>query len=209
MFCNTNICRFPIYEIWHQATRSDVASTVFMVILLVAGTVALIAIQQTASRLTWSFARDDALLGSRLLGRIHPNLQVPVYCLIANNAVVFVIGCIFLGSSSAFNAFIGTGLILQQVTYAVPAMLLMYRVRSTKFLPAARSFRLPSILGWTVNGLTVAFAVIIVIFYNFPVVLPATGSNMSKSIVCRSSLESDLRRLYISGNWGDDHRCCC
>lgn len=31
-----------------------------MIILLVAGIVALIAIQQTASRLTWSFARDHA-----------------------------------------------------------------------------------------------------------------------------------------------------
>lgn len=108
----------PIYEIWYQATRSRTAATFFMAILLTAAIVALIAVQQTASRLTWSFARDNALVGSRWVGNIHSSLGVPVWALVANNAVVFIIGCVFLGSSTAFNAFIGTGLILQQVTYA-------------------------------------------------------------------------------------------
>lgn len=151
-----------------------------MAILLTAATVALIAVQQTASRLTWSFARDNALIGSKFIGHIHPKLNVPVWALLANNAVVFIIGCIFLGSSTAFNAFIGTGLVLQQVTYAIPAALLMYWGRSSNFLPVNRPFKLVAPVGWIVNFFTVAFAVIVLIFYNFPVVLPVTGSNMSE-----------------------------
>lgn len=150
-----------------------------MIILLVAGVIALIAIQQTASRLTWSFARDHALVGSRSLGKIHPKLNVPVWSLVANNSIVSIIGCIFLGSSTAFNAFIGTGLILQQVTYAMTAALLMYRRRSVSFLPSKRPFKLPGLVGWGVNFLTVAFALIVVVFYTFPVVLPVSSSNMS------------------------------
>lgn len=170
----------PIYEIWYQATRSRTAATLFMAILLTAAIVALIAVQQTASRLTWSFARDNALVGSRWVGNIHSSLGVPVWALVANNTVVFIIGCVFLGSSTAFNAFIGTGLILQQVTYAIPAALLMYRKRSSRFLPVNRPFKLFNPLGWVVNFFTVAFAIVVLIFYDFPVILPVTGSNMSK-----------------------------
>lgn len=172
---------FPIYEIWHQATRSGAAATAFVAILLVAAFAALSAIQQTASRLTWSFARDNAFIGSKFVRRIHPVLGIPVWGLIFNNIIVFIIGCIYLGSSTAFNAFIGTGLILQQLSYAFPAALLLYRRRAAIVLPSTRAFRLIGPIGWIANILTVVFAIIVLIFYNFPVILPVTGSNMSES----------------------------
>lgn len=175
------ILRMPIYEIWIQATQSQAAATAFMVLLLIGAIVALTAVQQTASRLTWSLGRDSAFLGSKYWGRVHPSLQVPVQSLFLNNFVVFIIGFIYLGSSTAFNAFIGTGLILQQATYAIPAALLLWQRRSSQYLPPHRPFRLPSILGWVVNIATVIFALVVVVFYNFPVVLPVTGSNMSGS----------------------------
>jgi choline transport protein len=136
---------------------------------------------QTASRLTWSFARDNALFGSQWLNKISPKQEVPIAALVFNFAIMFVIGCIYLGSTSAFNAFVGTGLILQHVTYAIPAALLMFRKRSSVWLLPNRSFRLPSIIGWFANTITVLFAIFVLIFYCFPVAMPITGSNMSES----------------------------
>jgi choline transport protein len=153
---------------------------VLLILLLFAGVVALIAIQQTASRLTWSFARDNAVLGCQYIGRVHDKLGVPVWALIANATVVSIIGCIFLGSTTAFNAFINTGLILQQVTFAIPAALLVLQGRPVHLLPVKRPFRLPGVVGWVVNFVTIAFSVVAVIFYNFPVELPVTSSNMSE-----------------------------
>jgi choline transport protein len=165
---------------WYEATKSPTAATVFVVLLCCAAIFALIGAQQTASRLTWSLARDRAIIGSQWLGEIHPMLQVPVWSLIFNFVVMFIIGCIYLGSSSAFNAFIGSGLVLQHISYAFPAALLMYRGRSKEWLPASRSFRLPSLMGWMVNAVTIGFALLVLIFYDFPTVLPVTGSSMSK-----------------------------
>jgi choline transport protein len=153
-----------------------------MVLLFIAATVALIAVQQTASRLTWSLGRDNALLGSEFLSRVHPTLKVPVWALLLNGFIVFIIGFIYLGSSTAFNAFIGTGLILQQITYAIPAALLVYRRRSTNYLPSNRPFKLFGPMGWVANLATIAFAIVVLVFYNFPVVLPVSGSNMSKCL---------------------------
>lgn len=119
-------------------------------------------------------------MGSSFLGQMHPTLEVPVWSLLFNYAIMFIIGCIYLGSSSAFNAFIGTGLVLQHISYAFPAVLLMYRKRSETWLPASAPFKLPGAVGWVVNIVTVCFAVVVLIFYDFPTVMPVTGSNMSE-----------------------------
>ncbi|KAL4912930.1 amino acid/polyamine transporter I [Aspergillus aurantiobrunneus] len=171
----------PIFEIWHQATRSPTAATIFTVLLCLAATFALIGAQETASRLTWSLARDETLLGSKWIGKIHDKLDVPVWALVFNASVVFIIGCIYVGSSSAFNAFIGTGLILQHVSYAYPAVLLLYRRRASSWLPKSRKFRFSGAVGWPANVVTVCVAVLVLIFYNFPTVMPVTGSNMNYS----------------------------
>jgi len=171
-------------EIWYQATRSDVAAIVFVGLLCCAAIFALIGAQQTASRLTWSLARDRAIIGSQWLSQVQLKFEVPVWSLIFNFVVMFIIGCIYLGSSSAFNAFIGTGLVLQHISYAIPAALIMYRKRSKIWLPRDRSFRLPSVAGWIVNAITIGFAILVSIFYNFPTALPVTGTNMSK--LCQS-----------------------
>lgn len=159
-----------------------------MVPLFFAASFALIGAQEAASRLTWSLARDHALFGSKWLSKVNPTLEVPVCGLLFNFSIMFIIGCIYLGSSTAFSAFIGTGLILQHVSYAFPAALLMFRKRSGEWLPGSRSFRLPGPVGWVVNIVTVCFAVLVLIFYDFPTVMPVSGENMSKSLALFHSI---------------------
>ena len=62
-----------------------------------------IAVLQTSSRLTWSLARDDALLGATHLKRMHPKLGVPLWALLFNAAWVLVLGIVYLGSSTGMN----------------------------------------------------------------------------------------------------------
>lgn len=117
---------------------------------------------------------------SKYIGRIHTDLQVPVYALLANSAIIFIIGCIYLASSTAFNALIGTGLVLQQVSFCFPAALLLYRRRSTTYLPSNRVFNL-GLFGWVSNAATLSFGIVTLVFYNFPAEMPVNGYNMSKS----------------------------
>lgn len=142
---------------------------------------ALNACQEVTARLTWAFARDNALMASKYLGRVDERLQVPAWALLANAFVILVIGCIFLGSTTAFNAFIGSGLLLQQCTFAIPAALLLWHRRSEAVLPKGRYIRLGA-LGWVANVVTVLFAPLITIMYCFPIELPVTGSTMSTQI---------------------------
>lgn len=142
---------------------------------------ALIGCQQTSSRLTWAFARDNALLYSPHIAHMNQKLGVPVNALQVNAAAVALIGFIFLGSTTAFNAFLGTGLILQQLSFIFPAALLLYRRRSTRFLPPQRFFRVPSPVGYAANAVTIAFGTLTLIAYNLPIVMPVSGGTMSLS----------------------------
>ncbi|TDZ31462.1 Choline transport protein [Colletotrichum spinosum] len=175
----------PILEIWSQASGSSAAATVFVLVLTTCGCFACTGALQTASRLTWSFARDDAVAFSPFLRKVNGRLGVPVNALLVNSALVGVLGFVFLGSSTAFNALVATGLILQQVSFAFPAALALYhrtkgREAFERVLPRRR-FRLPRVVGFAANILTVVTGAVALIFYDFPVVMPVTASNMSEN----------------------------
>lgn len=71
-----------------------------MAALFVVSCVALTAVHQTASRLTWSFARDDALYFSNKLSAIHPSLNVPIYAIILDGILVLLVGIVYAVSST-------------------------------------------------------------------------------------------------------------
>ncbi|KID85312.1 Amino acid/polyamine transporter I [Metarhizium guizhouense ARSEF 977] len=190
-----NITGVPIYEIWFQATRSGVAATIFMMLLLCIACFALNACVEVTARLTWSFARDNAIIGSKFMGSIHPRWEVPVWALVANATVILIIGCIYLGSSTAFNAFIGTALVLQQCSFALPAALLLWHKRSSSVLPPHRYIRLGP-LGWIANAVTVLFFLLILVMYCFPIELPVTGSNMNYT-----SVVIGIMVIFSAINW--------
>ena len=83
-----------------QATNTPIAGTIFMASLFTISCVAINAVHQTASRMTWSFARDDALFGSRWLGVVHEELNVPIYALVVNGVVVLLVGIVYVCSST-------------------------------------------------------------------------------------------------------------
>lgn len=176
--------RFPALEIFFQATSSKTVATFFTVIIAIISLFAITGAQQTASRLTYSIARDDAVVLSTFLSRIHPRWDVPVWALLANSFAVFLLGCVNLGSTSAFNALVSTGLILSQLSYAFPAALMLYhRVRGTvdQVLPASKTrFKLSFGIGPVANILTIVLALLSLVFYDFPTILPVTSSNMSE-----------------------------
>lgn len=176
---------FPALEIWYQATSSRAVASFFLVTLNVVTLFAISGAIQTASRLTWSFARDDAVVLAPFLSRIHPRWGVPVWSLIANSACVFVLGCVYLGSSTAFNALVSTGIILQQISFAFPAALMLYRrAKGTldEVMPQSKvGFKLRFGVGPIANVLTVVMALLALVFYDLPVVLPVTVGNMSKT----------------------------
>ncbi|KIW18243.1 hypothetical protein PV08_02531 [Exophiala spinifera] len=167
------------FETMTQSLRSLSFATVLSCGGIVMAFFALNAVQETASRLTWSFARDNGLVFSTHLERIHPRWQVPVWSLFATWGILATCGCIFLGSSTAFNALVNSAVVLQQLSFLIPIALLLYQKRDPKFLPSTRAFVLPRGIGFLVNVLAVVFTSVTTVFFSFPLTVPTAASTMN------------------------------
>lgn len=171
----------PIYKLWRIASKSDTAGTVFLIVGIFIFTFILVATQQTTSRLLWALARDRGLVFSTHFAKLSPTFgDTPVAALVLDAALIFLCGCVSLGSAEAFNALVGAFSLMQMISFAFPAALLLYRRRSEKVLPLKRAFRVPNVVGWACNIGTIIAAVIETVFFTFPTILPVTGNNMSK-----------------------------
>ncbi|KAL7933052.1 amino acid transporter [Trichoderma chlorosporum] len=187
----------PIYKLWRTASKSETAATVFLIVCIAIFAFILIATQQTTSRLIWALARDRGLVFSTQFSKLSPRLgDIPVAALILDAGMIFVCGCISLGSTAAFNALVGVFSLMQMISFAIPAALLIYRRRSEKVLPRKRAFKVPEIMGWACNIGTVVAAVIETVFFTFPSVLPVTGSNMNYAVVVMAVIA-----IVMAVNW--------
>ena len=131
-------------------------------------------------------------------------MDLPLNALYLTTALVVIFGCIFLGSSSAFNAIISASVVALGISYAIPPAINCLRGR--KMLPETRRFKLPGAFGWFANlvsspqaqigayrrkgsdafailQLGIAYTLLTTVFFVFPPELPVTGNNMNYCIV--------------------------
>ncbi|KAK5949211.1 hypothetical protein OHC33_009752 [Knufia fluminis] len=171
----------PLLEVLYQATNNRAGATCLLMFPLICLLFATIGIMSTSSRMTWAFARDGGLPFSRIFAKVHPRLDTPVNALLLTTVLVIIFGCIFLGSSSAFNAIVSASVVALGISYAIPPAINILRGR--KMLPETRAFKLPNWLGWTCNVVGVLYTILTTILFVFPPELPVTGNNMNYCIV--------------------------
>lgn len=139
----------PLLQIFYSATRSNAGAICLLIFPLVCLLFATTSIMTTSSRMTYAFARDGGLPASRFFAKVHPTLELPLNALYLTTILVVIFGCIFLGSSSAFNAILSASVVALGVSYGTPVAINCLRGR--KMLPASRAFKLPPLLGWAAN----------------------------------------------------------
>lgn len=115
--------------------------------LLVLGLFCGIGCTTAASRSIFGFARDGAIPGSHLWRQVNPKLDVPLNAMLLSMVIQLALGLIYFGSSAAYNAFSGVGVICLTLSYMIPiAVSVMGRRRQL----AGAKFHLGA-LGWTCN----------------------------------------------------------
>lgn len=170
----------PLLEIFRIATSNRVGAVCLLVFPLICFTFACWAALTTASRMTFAFARDGGLPLSSVWWKVHPSLGVPLNALLVDVAVVVAFGCIYLGSTVAFNAITASAVVSLGVSYAIPIACNLAHGR--RKLPE-RSFTLPGWLGWTANIVGLAYTILTTVLFLFPPALPVDGVTMNYCVV--------------------------
>ncbi|KAK5655201.1 hypothetical protein OQA88_6100 [Cercophora sp. LCS_1] len=142
-----------------------------MVLAILCGT----ACTTAASRCTWAFSRDGAIPGSKWWSKVHPTLDLPLNAMMLSMAIQLVLGLIYFGSSTAFNAFSGVGVIALTLSYVVPIIMSMLEGRRQM---AGAKFPLGK-LGWFCNGIAAAWSCLALPLFCMPAYIPVTAATVN------------------------------
>ncbi|KAI5236032.1 amino acid permease [Aureobasidium subglaciale] len=166
----------PLAELFHQVTRNAGGAFGLSFILFIALGPCVISSQLSTGRMFWAFSRDGALPFSNTWSKVNHKLQMPMNSQLAVTAIVAALGCLYLGSSTAFNSLLGSAVTINNCAYLVPI--------STNLLTGRRNmykgvFHMHGIRGFVVNAVTVCWLAFAIVFFSFPYYKPVTAANMN------------------------------
>lgn len=110
----------PVPNIIKSAVGSSGGAFALLIPLLVLALTCGIGCTTAGARCIWAFARDGAIPGSQLWKTVDKKLGVPLNAMMLSMVVQIILGLIYFGSTAAFNAFSGVGVICLTTSYAMP-----------------------------------------------------------------------------------------
>ena len=110
----------PVPTIIYSATGNSAGAFCLLIPLIALGLICGVGCVTAASRCTWAFARDGAIPGSRWFREVNPQLEIPLNAMMLGMVIELLLGLIYFGSTAAFNAFSGVGVIFLTLSYAMP-----------------------------------------------------------------------------------------
>ncbi|KAF1995504.1 choline transport protein [Amniculicola lignicola CBS 123094] len=185
---------FFLAEIYHQATGSLSGCIGLSIIVIVPVMGSSLGSMLTASRVFWSLARDQATPFPDTFGHVSDKWKNPFAAILFTGCFATVMGCIYLGSSTAFEAFVGSFVVL--TTFSYLAALLPFPFSGRKSVPAGPFF-IKGTLGFAVNIVSCAFMTVWLVFYCFPYIYPVQAENMNYSSLIAGGLTIILVGIWV------------
>jgi amino acid transporter len=121
---------FPFIQIFYNSVGTVRGAVGMGAIVLILTWACATGITTTASRMTWSFARDKGTPFSRILSKVSSRTRVPVIAIFVVTGLSALLVLIYIGSSTAFNDVISLTITGFYGSYFLPcAFLLWHRIK--------------------------------------------------------------------------------
>lgn len=173
---------FPFMQLYSNVTESRAGATILSLIICLIATAANAAGLTSTSRTFWAFARDDAAPFSKYFAHVHRGLKVPVRMVVLVSVLQALLGFIYLGNTTAFNAILSMAIIGMYLSYLLPIIYMVIYGRSKLNKNDYGPFKLgPG--GVLVNSIAIVWLIFAMIFSTFPNFQPVTAQNMNYSTV--------------------------
>lgn len=178
---------FPFMQLFLNVTGSAAGASILALCITLIAVAANAAGLTSTSRTTWAFARDDGLPASEFLSAVNPTVKVPVRMILVISFLQMLLGLIYLGSSTAFNAVLSMAILGMYASYFSPIFfMLIYGGRSSAQVVrgvGAGMFHLGSRCGAVINVIALLWLILAMVFSTFPTVEPVTPENMNYCVV--------------------------
>ena len=184
---------FPLTEVYRQATGSAGGALGLVLILNIGYFSTVIGCYITAGRTFWTLARDNATPFSKVFGKIDPKHQNPFNATILCGCCATALACIYVGSTTAFNAFVGSFAISSMLSYLAAILPHLLRKRKT-IEPGA--FWMRGWIGWVVNTVSCVYMIAFIIIFCFPITMPVDAANMNYAVLIVGGLS-----IFVAAWW--------
>jgi amino acid transporter len=165
----------PVPTILKSAVGSSGGAFGLLFPLMVLALMCGIGCTTATSRCIFAFARDGAVPGAKWWMKVNRKLDVPLNAMMLSMVCQLALGLIYFGSTAAFNAFSGVGVISLTVSYAVPiAISLMTGRKQVK----TGQFYLGAI-GTFSNYVSIAWSLLVVPLFCMPSAIPVTAETVN------------------------------
>ena len=115
----------------------------------------------------------------------------PIYALALVTVIEILLGCINLGSTSAFTVFVSVGVVALALAYLIPIALSLFFNRTE--VAKARWYR--GRLGTVANSISIFWILFQLILFSMPSALPVTAETMNYASVVLVGF------LFLCGAW--------
>ncbi|KAL6244559.1 hypothetical protein RBB50_008801 [Rhinocladiella similis] len=169
---------FPIIEIFRQATKSTAAATIMDVMMMLIQATCSFCLLAAASRLAWSFSREEGFPGARTLAKVNSRLEVPLNAILLSVTISILLSTIVIGSSVALEAIVSLCTLSAFMSYTLPIGSFLW-FRLTRSTPIAYGPWSLGRWGIPINIFALCWCIFFVVILPFPSEMPVTAEDMN------------------------------
>jgi len=169
----------PLPFILRSAIGNEGGAFALCVPILILAILCGVACTTAASRCVWAFSRDGAIPGSTWWKQVNRTLDMPLNAMLLGTGVEILLGLIYFGSTAAFNAFSGSGVIFLTIAYVMPIGVNLFTGRK-HLVGAPWNF---GVIGMVCNIVAVAWSFLVTPLFSFPFFSPVTLEGMNYASV--------------------------
>ncbi|KAG4420678.1 hypothetical protein IFR04_006166 [Cadophora malorum] len=184
---------FPLAAIYRQATGTNAGAVGLLVVTFLPTFITCVGCYITAGRTFWTLSRDNATPFSPFFATISPTFHNPFNATVLCGVICTVMGCIYVGSTVAFNAFVGSFIILSTLSYL--CAILPHLLSGRKNIQPGW-FWMHGPIGYVVNGFSCLYIVAFIVIFCFPYSAPFDLAAMNWSSLITGGLT-----LFVAGFW--------
>ncbi|KAL9099086.1 MAG: hypothetical protein Q9163_005365 [Psora crenata] len=184
---------FPLAEIYRQATGSAGGALGLLILSFLPLFIACVGLYLTASRTFWTLARDNATPFSPIFSRVSVKYRNPANAILLCAVLCSILGCIYVGSKTAFSAFVGSFVVLTTLSY-LTAILPHLLTKRENITPGW--FWMRGATGFVINGISCIYIAAFIVIFCFPFVLPVDPPTMNYNSLITGGLT-----LFVAAFW--------
>lgn len=182
IFTADSLC--PLGDIYLQSTGSRGGALGLLIVIAMPIFCATVGCYITAGRTLYVLARDNAAPFPSFIGAVNPRFKSPLWATFACGCISTCMGAVYVGSLAAFNAFVGSFVLLTTASFllAIGPHLLNKRKAITPGWFWLGKY------GYVINIISCLYIVAFFVIYCFPYALPTSAQEMNYTSVITCGL---------------------